>query len=176
MVQPRFCWVIYYFDTPTLERRHLLFGRVNALVPFPLPKVSCMLLFFPPSQRELNNSAACGQQHALLFPFPKKNLTKPQLHVTSLGEREKGDGEGRLNNWNHGKRGSPGPAGNSQQRKKSRKPRLEGRTIAPRPSQKLSKKHEVRPISFSWLAFTPSFRQKGKGRKLKNGRGGVLAP
>jgi hypothetical protein len=29
MVQPRSCWVIYYFDTPTLGRRHQLFGRVS---------------------------------------------------------------------------------------------------------------------------------------------------
>jgi hypothetical protein len=28
MVQPRSCWVIYYFDTPILRRRHQLFDRV----------------------------------------------------------------------------------------------------------------------------------------------------
>jgi hypothetical protein len=28
VVQPRSCRVIYYFDTPTLGRRHQLFGRV----------------------------------------------------------------------------------------------------------------------------------------------------
>ena len=32
MVRPRFCRVIYYFDTPTLGRRHQLFGRVMAHV------------------------------------------------------------------------------------------------------------------------------------------------
>jgi hypothetical protein len=71
-------------------------------------------------------------------PFPKKNLTKPQLHVPSFGVREKGEGEGegRLNNRNHGKRGSLGPTGNNQERKKSRKSRLEGRTIPPRPAKK----------------------------------------
>ena len=29
MVRPRSCWVIYYFDTPALGRRHQSFGRVN---------------------------------------------------------------------------------------------------------------------------------------------------
>jgi len=29
MVRPRSCWVIYYFDTPTLERKHQLFGHVT---------------------------------------------------------------------------------------------------------------------------------------------------
>ena len=29
MVQPRSCRVIYYFDTPTLRRRHQSFGRVS---------------------------------------------------------------------------------------------------------------------------------------------------
>jgi hypothetical protein len=29
MVRPRSCLVIYYFDTPTLGRRHQSFGRVN---------------------------------------------------------------------------------------------------------------------------------------------------
>jgi hypothetical protein len=75
----------------------------------------------------------------LLFPFPKKNLTKPQLHMPSLGVREKGEGEGRLNCRNHGKKGSLRPTRNSQQRKKGRKPRLKGRTIPPRPAQRLSK-------------------------------------
>jgi len=37
------------------------------------------------------------------------------------------------------KKKSLGPTGNSQQRKKGRKPRLEGRTIPPRPTQRLSK-------------------------------------
>jgi hypothetical protein len=52
----------------------------------------------------------------LLFPFPKKNLTKPQLHMPSLGVREEGEGEGerRLNSQNHGKKGSLGPTGNNQ--------------------------------------------------------------
>ena len=31
VVRPRSCRVIYYFDTPTLERRHQLFGRVTIL-------------------------------------------------------------------------------------------------------------------------------------------------
>ena len=31
VVQPRSCRVIYYFDTPTLGRRHQLFGRVTYL-------------------------------------------------------------------------------------------------------------------------------------------------
>jgi len=127
--------------------------ELHALVPFPLPKMSCMLLFFPPSQRELNNSAACAQQHALSsLPLSKENLTKPQLHVPSLGVREKGEGEGRLNNQNHGKKTSLGPAGNSQQKKKGRKPRLEGRTIPPRPAQRLSKnvRYDQYP-SLGWL-------------------------
>jgi hypothetical protein len=75
----------------------------------------------------------------LLFPFPKKNLTKPQLHVPSLSVREKGEGEGRLKNRNHGKKRSLGSTGNSQQGKKSRKPRFKGRTIPPRPAKKMSK-------------------------------------
>jgi hypothetical protein len=29
MVRPRSCQVIYYFDTPTLGRRHQSFGHVN---------------------------------------------------------------------------------------------------------------------------------------------------
>jgi hypothetical protein len=29
MVRPRSCWVIYYFDTTALERRHQSFGRVT---------------------------------------------------------------------------------------------------------------------------------------------------
>jgi len=29
MVRPRSYWVIYYFDTPALGRRHQSFGRVN---------------------------------------------------------------------------------------------------------------------------------------------------
>jgi len=29
VVRPRSCWVIYYFDTPTLGRRHQLFDRVR---------------------------------------------------------------------------------------------------------------------------------------------------
>jgi hypothetical protein len=107
------------------------------------------------------------------LPLSKEKLDQTQLHVPSLGAREKGEGEGegRLNNWNQGKRGSLGPAGNNQQRKKSRKPILEGRIIAPRLAQKLSKKHEVRPISFSWLAFTPRFQTKGKGKKTKKWKG-----
>jgi hypothetical protein len=31
VVRPRSCRVIYYFDTPTLGRRHQLFGRVTIL-------------------------------------------------------------------------------------------------------------------------------------------------
>jgi len=29
VVRPRYCRVIYYFDTPILGRRHQLFGRVK---------------------------------------------------------------------------------------------------------------------------------------------------
>jgi hypothetical protein len=29
VVRPRSCWVIYYFDSPTLGRRHQLFHRVR---------------------------------------------------------------------------------------------------------------------------------------------------
>eukprot|EP00258_Populus_trichocarpa_P031979 XP_024447998.1 uncharacterized protein LOC112325536 [Populus trichocarpa] len=35
LVRPRYCRVIYYFDTPTLGRRHQLFGRVKFLAPLP---------------------------------------------------------------------------------------------------------------------------------------------
>jgi len=63
--------------------------------------------------------------------FPKKNLTKPQLYVPSLGVRKKGEGEGRLKNQNYRKKGSLGLVGNSQQRKKNKKLRLKGRTIPP---------------------------------------------
>jgi len=98
-----------------------------------------MLLLFPPSQKELNNSIVCAQLYApsSLPPFQNKNLTKPQLHVPSLGMKEKGEGEGegRLNSRDHRKKGSLGPAGNNRQMKKSRKSRLEGRTIPPRPAQ-----------------------------------------
>jgi hypothetical protein len=31
VVRPRSCWVIYYFDTPALGRRHQSFGRVTLL-------------------------------------------------------------------------------------------------------------------------------------------------
>jgi hypothetical protein len=31
VVRPRFCRVIYYFDTPALGRRHQSFGRVTYL-------------------------------------------------------------------------------------------------------------------------------------------------
>jgi len=34
--------------------------KLHALAPYPLPKMSCMLLFFRPSQRELYNSVACA--------------------------------------------------------------------------------------------------------------------
>jgi hypothetical protein len=36
-------------------------NELHALALFPLPKMSCMLLFFPPSQRELYNSVAVPQ-------------------------------------------------------------------------------------------------------------------
>jgi len=32
VVRPQSCQVIYYFDTPTLGRRHQLFGRVRGSV------------------------------------------------------------------------------------------------------------------------------------------------
>jgi len=35
VVRPRFCRVIYYFDTPALGRRHQSFGRVKFLAPLP---------------------------------------------------------------------------------------------------------------------------------------------
>ena len=35
VVRPRSCWVIYYFDTPALGRRHQSFGRVKFLAPLP---------------------------------------------------------------------------------------------------------------------------------------------
>jgi hypothetical protein len=35
-------------------------NELHVLAPFALPKMSCMLLFFPLSQRELNNSVACA--------------------------------------------------------------------------------------------------------------------
>jgi len=35
VVRPRSCQVIYYFDTPTLGRRHQSFGRVKFLAPLP---------------------------------------------------------------------------------------------------------------------------------------------
>jgi hypothetical protein len=31
VVRPWFCWVIYYFDTPILRRRHQLFDRVKGV-------------------------------------------------------------------------------------------------------------------------------------------------
>jgi len=34
VVRPRSCRVIYYFDTPALERRHQSFGRVRELEGF----------------------------------------------------------------------------------------------------------------------------------------------
>jgi hypothetical protein len=50
------------------------------------------------TQIELNNFAACAQQHTLSsLSLSKEILTKPQLHVPFLGVREKGEGEGRLN-------------------------------------------------------------------------------
>ena len=33
MVQPRSYQVIYYFDTPALERKHQSFGRITLLLP-----------------------------------------------------------------------------------------------------------------------------------------------
>jgi hypothetical protein len=39
VVRPRSCRVIYYFDTPTLGRRHQLFGRVS------INEVSLVLAF-----------------------------------------------------------------------------------------------------------------------------------
>jgi len=38
VVRPRSCRVIYYFDTPTLGRRHQSFGRVT----YPLDEYSCL--------------------------------------------------------------------------------------------------------------------------------------
>jgi hypothetical protein len=35
VVWPRSCWVIYYFDTPALGRRHQSFNRVKFLAPLP---------------------------------------------------------------------------------------------------------------------------------------------
>ena len=32
VVRPRSCRVIYYFDTPALERRHQFFGRVMSFI------------------------------------------------------------------------------------------------------------------------------------------------
>jgi len=32
MVRPRSCRIIYYFDTPTLGRRHQFFGHVNIII------------------------------------------------------------------------------------------------------------------------------------------------
>jgi len=52
-----------------------------------------------------------------------------------MKEKREGEGEGRLNSRDHRKKGSLGPAGNNRQMKKSRKSRLEGRTIPPRPAQ-----------------------------------------
>ena len=36
VVRPQSCQVIYYFDTPTLGRRHQSFGRVKFFVPLPV--------------------------------------------------------------------------------------------------------------------------------------------
>jgi len=46
VVRPRCCWVIYYFDTPTLGRRHQLFGRVtyNTYLVFFIPFKLLILL------------------------------------------------------------------------------------------------------------------------------------
>jgi hypothetical protein len=52
-----------------------------------------------------------------------------------MKEKGEGEGEGRLNSRDHRKKWSLGPAGNNRQMKKSRKSRLEGRTIPPRPAQ-----------------------------------------
>jgi len=76
---------------------------------FLLPKKSSTTLLHVPSSMPF-----------LLFPFPKKNLTKPQLHVPSLGIREKGEGEGTLNSRNHGKKGSLGPARNNSRGRRAK--------------------------------------------------------
>ena len=58
-------------------------NELHALASFPLPKMSYMLLIFPPSRRELINSVACA-----------------------LGVREKRELNRRLNSYKHeGSRG-----------------------------------------------------------------------
>jgi len=60
------------------------------LPPFPLPKIRCMLLPFPPFSKELNKLyCMCLLRH----------------------EREKGELEGGLNTCKHGRRGSLEPVG-----------------------------------------------------------------
>ena len=124
-----------------LEREgHSSPNKLHALVPFPLPKMSCMLLFFPPSQKELNHSTACAQQHALSsLPLSKEKLDQTPAACALLGHKREGRGRGNVEQPKSWKKREPRAGQKQQQRKKGKKPRLEGRTIPPRPAQRLSK-------------------------------------
>jgi len=83
-------------------------NELHALVPFPLPKMSCMLLFFPPSQRELNNSAACAQQHALSsLPFSKEKLDQTPTACALLRCEREGRGRGKVEQLKSWKKREP---------------------------------------------------------------------
>jgi len=71
-------------------------NKLHALIPFPLPKMSCKLLLFLPSQRELNNSATCAQQHTLSsLPLSKEKLDQTPTTCALLRCEREGRGRGR---------------------------------------------------------------------------------
>ena len=72
----------------------------NELVPFPLPKVSCML-----SSPSLSPKMRCLSPS--LFPFPRKELEQtPAAGALLRRERKKGELDRRLDNYkNEGSRG-----------------------------------------------------------------------
>ena len=66
MVRPRSCRVIYYFDTPTLGRRHQLFDRVTYQQPITL-SFSHFLIFYVFLITPINIVVLCPTIVIILF-------------------------------------------------------------------------------------------------------------
>jgi len=78
----------------------LLKNELHALVPFPLPKVSYMLLSLPSPKKMRSLSPS-------LFPFPRKEIDQnPAASALLRRERKKGELDRRLDSCKHeGSRG-----------------------------------------------------------------------
>ena len=90
MVLPRSCRVIYYFDTPALDRRHQLFGRVT----FPSISSSLSILslvsfcspFLSPSISLFLSVLLCSPLYNLTC-LPLQLLSRPSIYKMEKGER-----------------------------------------------------------------------------------------